>query len=83
MAGPIAKQIVSQTELSFNAPRHNSAAWIANTGPLTGLDFVSPKAMIAGTLVLASPSQIFDDVKEIENTSSQSPFASLARSKKC
>jgi type IV pilus assembly protein PilA len=73
----VGTQTVSQTELSFNAPRHNSAAWLANSGPLTGFDFVSPKAMIAGTALLANPAQIFEDVKGMYGNSSSSPFASL------
>jgi type IV pilus assembly protein PilA len=70
-------QAISQTELSFNAPRHGSAAWLAKTGPLTGMNFVSPKAMLAGTLRLANPAQIFEDVKEMYSNSASSPFASL------
>jgi type IV pilus assembly protein PilA len=77
--GPAAvSQTLSQTELSFNAPRQGPAAWLAKPGPLSSLDFVSPKAIVAGTVVLTSPSQVFNDLKEIEGTSSQSPFASLA-----
>jgi type IV pilus assembly protein PilA len=72
------KQTISQTELSFSAPRHGAAAWLAKPGPLSSLDFVSPKAIVAGTVVLTSFSQVFDDLKEMEGTSSQSPFASLA-----
>jgi len=78
VAGPTANQTISQTELSFSAPRQGPASWLAKTGPLSSLDFVSPKAMAAGTLVFANPSQVFDDLKEIEGTSSQSPFATLA-----
>jgi type IV pilus assembly protein PilA len=73
----VGTQTVSQTELSFNAPRHNSAAWLANSGPLTGFDFVSPKAMIAGTALLANPAQIIEDVKGMYTNPSTSPFASL------
>src|SRR5579872_1730286 len=68
---------ISQTELSFNAPRQGPAAWLANTGPVTGIDFVSPKALAAGTVRLANPVQIFEDVKEMYSDSASSPFASL------
>jgi hypothetical protein len=68
---------ISQTELSFNSPRHGSAAWLAKTAPLSGLDFVSPKAIIATTVMLASPAQIFEDVKGMYANASSSPFASL------
>jgi type IV pilus assembly protein PilA len=78
VTGPAAKQTISQTELSFSAPRHGPASWLAKPGPLSSLDFVSPKAIVAGTVVLTSFSQVFDDLKEMEGTSSQSPFASLA-----
>jgi hypothetical protein len=73
----VGAQAISQTELSFNAPRHGSAAWLAKPGPLTGMDFVSPKAMVAGTVRLANPVQIFEDVKEMYSNSPSSPFASL------
>jgi type IV pilus assembly protein PilA len=68
---------ISQTELSFNAPRQGPAAWLANTGPVTGMDFVSPKAMAAGTVRLANPAQIFEDLKEMYSNSASSPFAPL------
>jgi type IV pilus assembly protein PilA len=68
---------ISQTELSFNSPRHGAASWLAKTGPLTGLDFVSPKAMIATTIMLSSPAQIFEDVKGMYANPTASPFASL------
>jgi type IV pilus assembly protein PilA len=70
-------QTISQTELSFNTPRHGSASWLAKSGPLQGFDFVSPKAMMAGTILLANPAQIFEDLQELNSGSSSSPFASL------
>ena len=78
VTGPTAKQTITQTELSFSAPRHGPASWLAKPEPLSGLDFVSPKSIVAGTVVLTSFSQVFDDLKDMEGTSSQSPFASLA-----
>ncbi len=68
---------ISQTELSFNSPRQGAASWLAKTGPLTGFDFVSPKAVIATTVMLASPAQIFEDLKGMHTNPSSSPFASL------
>ncbi len=73
----VAGQTVSQTELSFNAPRHGPASWLANSVPFTNMDFVSPKAIFAGTVNLASLPQVFEDLKEIEGTASPSPFATL------
>jgi len=73
----VSGQAVSQTELSFSAPRHGPAAWLAKSGPLNSLDFVPPKAMVAFTLLLANPAQIFDDVKEMYSTSKSNPFAAL------
>jgi type IV pilus assembly protein PilA len=74
---PVGAQNISQTELSFNAPRKGAASWLAKTAPLSGLDFVSPKAMVAGTVLLSNPAQIFEDVKGMYGNSSSSPFASL------
>jgi len=74
----VAEQTVSQTELSFNGPRHGAASWLAKSGPLTNLDFVSPRAMGAFTLIFANPAQVFDDLKELYSASSSNPFATLA-----
>jgi len=68
---------VSQAELSFSTPRHGAAAWLANSGPLSSLDFVSPKAIFAGTVVLTNPAQILDDVKLLTSSSKSNPFAGL------
>jgi len=73
----VAGRDVSQTELSFGAPRHGSASWLAKSGPLNSLNFVSPKALLAGTVLLNNPAQIFEDLKELESASSSNPFASL------
>ncbi|MGC1607014.1 MAG: hypothetical protein WA748_15920 [Candidatus Acidiferrum sp.] len=74
----VAGQSVSQSELSFNAPRHGTAAWLAKPGPLTSLDFVSSKATFASTVVLANPGQIFDDLKALSTASNSNSFATLA-----
>ena len=72
-------QAVSEGELSFGAPRHGAASWLAKPAPLGSLEFVSPKAMLAGTMVLTSPAQIFDDLKELMSNSDPNAFASLAQ----
>ena len=63
-------EAVSQAELSFNGPRHGSAAWLGKSRPLPSLDFVSPKALAAITLVLANPAEMFDDIKQLAGPSS-------------
>ena len=72
-------QTVSEVELSFTGPRRAAAAWLAKPAPLGSLDFVSPKAILAGTLVLASPARIFDDIKEFTGTSNANSFASITQ----
>lgn len=74
-------QAVSQAELSFTGPRRGSAAWLGKSKSLPSLDFVSPKALAAMTLVLANPAQMFDDVKQIAGPSSQQ-FAAVAAGEK-
>jgi type IV pilus assembly protein PilA len=66
---------VSEMELSFNGPRHAAASWLAPPRPLTSLDFVSPKAILAGTLVLKNPAQIFDEARELTGPSNANAFA--------
>ena len=72
-------ETVSEAELSFTGPRRAAAAWLAKPAPLGSLDFVSPKAIVAGTLVLANPTRIFDDYKEITGAASAAVFANLAQ----
>jgi type IV pilus assembly protein PilA len=69
---------VSQFELSFNGPRRGAAAWLAKSGPLNGLDFVSPDAILSASLVFSNPAQIFDDVKGFVSLSNPNAFASLS-----
>ncbi len=68
---------LSQMELSFNSPRHGAASWLSKPTTLGSLDFVSPKAILAGTLVLSSPAQIFDDAKQMATLSGSNSFASV------
>lgn len=67
----------SQIELSFTGPRHGAASWLAKPMPLGSLDFVSPKAILAGTLVLSNPAQILDDARELARLSNSNAFASI------
>src|SRR5712692_7178571 len=73
----VAGQAISQAELSFVAPRHGMASRLAKPAPLGSLDFASPKAMLVSATVLASPSQIFDDVREFTTASNRNAFATL------
>jgi hypothetical protein len=68
---------ISQMELSFSPPRHAAASWLAKPHPLGSLDFVSPKAMVAGILVLANPAQIFEEAKELARLSNSNAFATV------
>jgi type II secretory pathway pseudopilin PulG len=72
-------QAISQAELSFSAPRHGAASWLAKPAPLGSLDFASPKAMLVGSVLLKDPAQIFEDVKELASASNSHPFATLAQ----
>jgi len=72
-------QSASQMELSFTGPRRGVASWLVAPGSLDGLDFVSPDAMLAVSVLLKNPAEIFDDVKEIATGSNPNAFASLDR----
>jgi type II secretory pathway pseudopilin PulG len=74
-----AGQRVSQGELSFIGPRHGAASWLAAPAPLGSMDFVSPKAIAALSLVLKSPALILDDVRDIAAASNPNAFATLAQ----
>jgi type II secretory pathway pseudopilin PulG len=73
----VSGQAISQAELSFVAPRHGAASWLAKPAPLGSLDFASPKAMLVGSVLLKDPAQIFEDVKELASGSNSNPFAAL------
>jgi type IV pilus assembly protein PilA len=68
---------ISQVDLSFTGPRHGTAAWLANSGPLGGLDFVSSKAAVVAAVNLSDPGQIFDDAKELSRLSGSNAFATI------
>ncbi len=78
----VAGQNISQAELSFKAPRHGVASWLGNPAPLGSLDFVSPKAVIAGTVVLKSPAEIFEDAKELAGPANASSFGAVEQGEK-
>jgi type IV pilus assembly protein PilA len=60
-----AKDHNSGAELSFTSPRHGIASWLANSAPLGGLDFLSPGAPLAGSVLLKNPAQMFDDYRDL------------------
>lgn len=68
---------VSLTELSFTRARRGVAAWLAAPAPMGSLDFVSPKAVAAATVILQSPAQVFDDVRDLATTGNPSAFAAV------
>jgi len=70
-------QMTSQGELSFTGPRHGIASWVASSAPLGSLDFVSPKATMVEAVMLKSPAQIFEDIKDIANSDKPGAFANL------
>jgi len=75
----VAGQAASQMELSFTGPRRGVASWLAAPGPMGSLDFVSPKAVVALSLLLKNPAQIFDDVKDLATASNPNALASLSQ----
>jgi len=66
-------------ELSFTGPRHGIASWLANSGPMGGLDFLSPAATMAGSVLLKSPAQIFDDFRDLALSMNPKSLDSLAQ----
>jgi hypothetical protein len=70
-------QAGSQVELSFTSPRHGVASWLAAPGPLGSLDFLSPRAVMAGAVRLKDPAQIFDDIKDLATAQNPNALAAL------
>jgi len=73
----VSGQSMSQMELSFNGPRHGTAAWLAAPTALGSLDFVSPKAVAVTTVNLKNLAQIFDQVRGLATLANPNAFASL------
>ena len=63
-------------ELSFASPRRGAPAWLADPATLGSLDFVSPKPLLVASLLLANPSQVFDELKSFNPDSKT--FGSIA-----
>jgi type II secretory pathway pseudopilin PulG len=80
--GSVDGQESTDGQLSFSAPRHGAAAWLASPGPLGSLDFVSPKANYAMALRLTSFSQILDDVQAIAGPANANSFAAIGGGEK-
>jgi type IV pilus assembly protein PilA len=64
----------NQGELTFSGPRHGIASWVAAPGSMGGLDFVSANPSQAGDILLKSPAQILDDLRDIMG---EAAFASV------
>jgi type IV pilus assembly protein PilA len=75
----VAGQAASQAELTFTGPRHGVASWLAAPARVGGLDFVSPKAAAVSALVLKSPAQIFEELKDLVDSTNPGAFANLAQ----
>jgi type IV pilus assembly protein PilA len=55
----------NEVEVMFNGPRRGVASWIAPSGTLGSLDFMSPKSAVVEAFRLKPPAQILDDIVEI------------------
>ncbi|HEY6368955.1 MAG TPA: hypothetical protein VIX37_00115 [Candidatus Sulfotelmatobacter sp.] len=75
----VAGQAASELELSFTAPRRGLASWLAASGPMGSLDFVSPTALMAVAMHLKNPVEIFDDVRDLATTSNPNALAPVAQ----
>jgi type IV pilus assembly protein PilA len=75
----VSGQSASQMELSFTGPRHGIAGWLAAPGPMGSLDFVSPKPVVIGSVLLKNPAQIFDEIKDLSSVSNPQAFATITQ----
>jgi type II secretory pathway pseudopilin PulG len=78
----ITGQALSQAELSFNGPRHGIASWLGAPSRMSSLNFVSPDALMAFSVALKDPSQIFEEIQGMALASSPNMLASLAQSER-
>ncbi len=52
----------NRASLTFSKERQGVASWLAAPGPMGSLDFVSPDAEFAATMLLKNPALIVDDI---------------------
>jgi hypothetical protein len=57
----IGGKMENQATLTFNGGRYGMAAWLAEPAPMGSLDFVSPNATFAVSVVLRSPQLMISD----------------------
>src|SRR5579872_1920442 len=72
----------SQMELSFTGPRRGIASWLAPPGPMHSLEFVSPRALMAFSLLLKNPATMFDDIQDLATASNPNALASLRQTER-
>lgn len=71
----VSGRAASEVELSFTGPRHGVASWLAAPGPMESLEFISPAAAIAVGILLKSPAEIYDDVRDLAQATNPNAFA--------
>lgn len=57
-----AAQSLSQAVLTFAGPRRGIASWLGTPGPMASLEFVSARAVAAGTFMVKTPALLLDDL---------------------
>lgn len=70
-------QATSQAELSFTGQRKGIASWLAAPATPRGLEFVSPHALFATTLVLKNFADVFADIETLATAKNPDQMASL------
>ena len=73
---------MSRSELSFTGPRRGIAAWLGAPTQMGSLDFASPKALFAFSMVLANPARMYDDLQQLAGTTNPNAAASAAQTQK-
>ena len=53
---------LSRAALTFNEPNRGIASWLAASGPMGALDFISPNANVATAFVVKEPALLVDDL---------------------
>jgi len=72
-------QEVSQLELTFNGPRRGIASWLAAPAPMKSLEFVSPEAVFAASILLKDPAQVYDEIVGFATASNPNALASVTQ----
>ena len=70
-------QSLGEMEISFTGPRRGAASWLAAPALIGGLEFVSPKSVVAVSVRLKNLGEVYDDIQQFGAGSNPNALATI------